>query len=159
MLKYCYEKWDKNKDKLENALRNDDRIGEHSYLDLLRITVKHILNNDNAPYSREWNTKRITQIDDGDYQGTLLFLIPEATYQPSEGEYLMTYIGYGSCGGCDVLQSIQPWEEGLPSEETVKNYMALCKDFITNMIKPYNHGWRQDGKFEQVTMNIEEDEE
>lgn len=157
MLKYCYEKWNKNKDKLENALRNDTKIGHHSYSDLLKITVDHILNDDeNYRIWGNWNTKRITQIDDGDYQGTLLFLIPSNTYQPSEGEYLMTYIGYGSCSGCDVLQAIQPWEDGLPSEDTVKDYMALCKDFITNMIKPYNYGWRQDNGFEPVTMEDEE---
>lgn len=155
MLKYCYEKWNKNKDLLEATLRKTD-LHAQSYQSLLTLTVNCILNN--CDYGDpHWNAKRITEIDDGDYQGTILYLIPEDTYQPSEAEYLMTYIGYGSCSCCDLLQSIEP-DYGQPAtDEDVKNYMSLCKDFITNMIKPYNHGWRQDERFEHVTMEVNDD--
>jgi hypothetical protein len=150
MLKYCYEKWNKNKDKLEEALRNTD-ISRVEYRDLLVLTVDNILN-DGEYNDPKWNTKGITEINDGDYQGTLLYLIPEDTYQPSEYEYLMTYIGYGSCTCCDLLQSIQPDSFEEIEEDNIAEFMALCKDFITNMIKPYNHGWRNNEDFEQVTM-------
>ena len=147
MLKYCYEKWNQNKDKLEEALRKTD-ISRVEYRDLLVLTVENILN-DSVP---RWNAKGITEIDDGDYQGTLLYLIPEATYQPSEYNYLMTYIGYGSCSGCDLLQSIQPYSAEETTDEDIAEFMALCKDFITNMIKPYNHGWRNKEEFEHITL-------
>lgn len=152
MLKYCYEKWDKNKGVLEEKLRKTD-LSMVGYLDLLRLTVECILN-DNE-YGLKWDSKRITAIDNGDYQGTLLYLIPQDCYQPSEYEYLMTYMGYGSCSGCDLLQSIQPWDESDITDDTVKDFMSLCKDFITNMIKPYNTGWREDDRFEQMTMEEE----
>lgn len=152
MLKYCYKKWDKNKDKLEAALRKTD-ISRVEYRDLLVLTVENILNDDSDDYvNPRWNSERITEINDGDYQGTLLYLIPADTYQPSEYEYLMTYIGYGSCSGCDLLQRIQPYSDEETTDEDIAEFMALCKDFITNMVKPYNAGWRQDDDFEHVTM-------
>lgn len=43
-------------------------------------------------------------IDDGDYQGTLLFVIPEKCYQPFD--YWYVRISYGSCSVCDTLQGI-----------------------------------------------------
>lgn len=150
MLKYCLEKWNKYKDVLETALRTDDTLYNCDYEYLVGLVTKHILNNGDNDY--RWSEDNITVIDDGDYQGTLLFLIPKKTYQPSEYEYLMTYIGYGSCSVCDHLQSIQPWEKRTLNDNEVKNYMFLCKDLITNMVKPYNCGWREEERFTVVTM-------
>lgn len=160
MMKFCYEKWDENKDKLEAALRKAD-LHDQTYESLLKLTVTHILNDDltaDAIYGG-WNVDKITTIDDGDYQGTILFVIPRNTYQPSEYQYLMTYIGYGSCCCCDYLQSIEPDYGEAGTDEDIKNYMSLCKDFITNMIKPYNCGWRQEDEFEHVTMVVHVDME
>jgi hypothetical protein len=155
MLKYCYKKWNDNKDKLEAALRETD-LSAQSYKSLLALTVKHILNpGDSNEYY--WDTDKIEVVDNGDYQGTLLFLIPKDTYQPSEYEYLMTYIGYGSCCCCDYLQSIQPWSSDEEvTDKDIKNFMGLCKDFVTNMIKPYNSGWREDDDFKPMTMEDSE---
>ena len=156
MLKYCYERWNQNKDKLEAALRETD-LTMVGYMDLCALVVKHILNTDDQEFSYEnWDPNKITVIDDGDYQGTMLFLIPQNTYQPSEYGYLMTYIGYGSCTVCDYLQSIQPWDKSEIDDETIKDFMGLCKDFVTNMIKPYNSGWRQDDEFEHISMEVSE---
>lgn len=152
MLKYCYEKWDKNKSVLEEKLRKTD-LSRVAYLDILKLTVDCILNDDE--FGLKWDSERITPIDDGDYQGTLLYLIPQECYQPSEYEYLMTYMGYGSCSCCDLLQSILPWDKDHITDDTIKDFMSLCKDFVTNMIKPYNAGWREDDRFEQMTMEEE----
>ena len=46
---------------------------------------------------------RIHRIDDGGYQGTLVFVIAERDYQPST--YWYTTVSYGSCSGCDSLES------------------------------------------------------
>lgn len=158
MLKYCYEKWNKNKSNLEAKLKETD-LSRTSYPELLALTVECIFNDSEASYGETWDTEHITEIDNGDYQGTLLFLIPAKTYQPSEYEYLMTYIGYGSCSGCDLLLSIEPYCHEETTERHIKSFMSLCKDFITNMIKPYNAGWRQDDKFEQIDISMEDDEE
>jgi hypothetical protein len=79
----------------------------------------------------------------------LLFLIPTKVYQPAEYEYLMTFVSYGSCSGCDTLLSIQTFDEEL-TENMLKDYMSLCKDLVCNIIKPYNCGWRNESVFETV---------
>ena len=150
MLKYCLRKWDENKKKLEEELLKDPLLNECEYKHIVEKVVEIILNT-NEEYL--WNAEGITEIDDGDYQGTLLFLIPRKTSQPSEYEYLMTYVGYGSCSGCDALQAIQDYGEIPISEDQLKGFMALCKDIITNMIKPYNCGWRNEEEFTEVEFD------
>lgn len=148
MIKYCKEKWIKNKTRLHKALLESDFINRDSYCsyeDLVKLSVKHILN-DNINEDDEWDVDNISEIDNGHYQGTLLYLIPKKTYQPNEYEYLMTYVGYGSCSGCDTLINIQDSD----SEDSIEDYMCLYKDIICNIIKPYNFGWREDDKYNVV---------
>lgn len=150
MLKYCLKKWDANKGILEERLKNDKTLNDCDYKYLVELVVECIINPGSDGFER-WDAKKITVVDDGDYQGTLLFLIPCVTYQPSEDEYLMTYAGYGSCPGCDTLQEIQVYgDDKCPTESQLKDYMTLCKDLVTNMIKPYNGGWRFEEDFETV---------
>ena len=157
MIKYCIEKWDKNKDILRSALGNnkllnhvlnkndDDPLEYLEYKDLVKLTVMFILNDEN-----EWDANKIKEIDDGDYQGTLLYLIPEDTYQPNSSEYLMTFVEYGSCSGCDTLQRIQCFLDTKSRDKSIDDLMNLCKDLICNMIKPYNTGWRHDERFNTI---------
>lgn len=158
MLKYCVKKWEKNKDKLEDAIRNDKDINSCSYETLVQLVVKHILNDeDNKWMSRTWDDKNITVIDDGDYQGTKLFLIPTKNYQPGPYDYLMTYADYGSCSVCDTLEGIQSDHYGeKPTDEQVSDYMLLCLHLVQRMIKPYKHIYYDNedefGEFEEVEV-------
>ena len=148
MLKILIEKWELNKHLLEKELCKQN-LRDLDYKDIVKITFGSIYNtNENEKVDIE----NITEIDNGAYQGTLLYLMPFATYQPLEYEYLMTYVNYGSCSGCDTLQAIQselPYK-GQPTEANIKDFMALCKDIITNTIKPYNCGWREDNRFANI---------
>lgn len=146
MLKYCRDKWDENKDKLETALREAENLNTCDYDTLVKMVVEYILN-PSADYSDTYDKDSITIIDNGDYQGTLLFMIPTKTYQPSEYNYLLTYVGYGSCSGCDTLQAIQGWGDKKLTDTQVKDFMILCKDLVCNIVKPYNIGWRTDDKY------------
>lgn len=156
MLKVFVELWDKNKNVLEKALRNIDDIRTLEYHNLVQITFEGIYNHNNnvdvAHYKRI-NIGEISEIDNGDYQGTLLYLIPFDTYQPDESDYLMTYVGYGSCSGCDTLLSIIDSDNEQPTDKQVKDLMVLCKDIITNTIKPYNCAWRKNEIFDTVEIN------
>ena len=143
MIKYCLDKWNENKDTLKEVLANDTKLNDCEYIYLVELVVEYILGDN-------WDKDNITVIDNGDYQGTLLFLIPEDTYHPAEYEYLMTFVEYGSCSGCDTLQRIQSWNDGKLSEEQLKDFMLLCKDLVCNMIKPFNCGWRNEEEFEVV---------
>ena len=112
MLKYCRDKWYENKDKLEEAIRNSDDLNFCNYKTLVEMIVEYILNPSSDDNSiDEFDEDEITVIDNGDYQGTQLFMIPRKTYQPSAGDYLLTYTYYGSCSGCDTLQGMQKWSD------------------------------------------------
>jgi hypothetical protein len=146
MLKIVVEKWWKNKKKLEDAYRTKKGWNFCSYLDIVKETIDTILNDE----GNQWDIKHITEIDNGDYQGTYLYLIPANTYQPGADEYLMTYVYYGSCSGCDTLQAIQEgWSEVL-KEDQIKEFMMLSLHLLENMIKPYNDGWRSNDDYKQV---------
>ena len=65
----------------------------------------------------------------------------------------MTYIPYGWGPTCDMLHGIQLLGHRnlrKPTSEQLNGFMAICKDMITNMILPYNIGWRASPEFEQV---------
>lgn len=149
MLKYCIEKWDKYKGDLRKAIENDKEINSCDYQYLVKLVTDKILNGDEKDQIT-WDSNRITEINDRDYQGTLLYLIPQDTYQPSEYEYLMTCVSYGSCSYCDTLQSIQDFRGNELSKEQIDGFMRLCKDLLTAMICPYNCGWREDERFTHV---------
>jgi hypothetical protein len=141
MLKILKELWGLNSQRLYNEIANltDEQIYDLKYLDLVKMTFKHI-------YPRI-NTKRITEIDDGDYQGTLIYVMPLEDYQPSASDYLLTCIGYGSCSVCDALQRII-YED--TREEQKKDLLTLCRDMVVETVKPYNYGWRMDEDFDIV---------
>lgn len=124
MIKYCLDCWNKNQQSLREQLEKDASLNSCEYEYLVKLVTRYIL-------GKEWDAENIIVVDNGDYQGTLLFLIPRDTYQPSEDEYLMTYVGYGSCSGCDTLQAIQEYGENIPTPEQLKDFMSLCKDLVT----------------------------
>lgn len=160
MIKFCVEKWEKNNKLLEEALRSRTDLNTCGYKTLVEMIVTYIFNDgiDYKGYQFGTHTvfrpDRITEIDDGDYQGTLIFLIPTANYQPSAGSYLMTNVYYGSCSGCDTLQGIQGYSEDFLTNRQVADFMILCKDLVQNTIKPYNSGWYHDEQFDTVEVEI-----
>lgn len=156
MLKYCLDKWNKNKDLLEKKLRGMNNWSEIEYVSLVKLVVRCILNEGESYIYDQWAENKITVVDNGDYQGTLLFVIPQKCYQPTEYEYLLTYVGYGSCSGCDTLQRILDAGDENLTEEQINDLMKLCKDILTNIVKPYNGGWRYENDFEQVEFDEDE---
>lgn len=85
-----------------------------------------------------WSEDVLT-IDDGDYQGALIFVIHREIYQPSPPEYMMTCAYYGSCSGCDVLMDIQCacYDGETIPDGAVADFMALCKDIVANLVHPF----------------------
>lgn len=151
MLKFCKDAWNENKDLLEDVIKRDKCINSCNYDYLVKLVIKYILNPSlGDEYGVKFDADHITIIDNGDYQGTLLFMIPREVYQPNAGDYLLTYADYGSCSGCDTLLAIQDWGDKLPTEDQVKDYMTLCKDLVCNIVKPYNYGWREDKLFMEI---------
>jgi len=79
------------------------------------------------------DVERIHEIDDGDYQGTLVYVIGATGYQPFDYWYVRVY--YGSCSGCDTLESIRGYEDYPPSGEQVKDYMTLALHIVQGLKK------------------------
>lgn len=147
MTRIMKECWDANKDKLRAVLAERTDLNTWQYEDLVKLTFETIYNTAATDFDYKLSLEHITVVDDGDYQGTLVFLIPFDTYQPSEHQYIMTYIGYGSCSCCDALQGVQSrdnYSKETPTEEQLDGFMDICGDLISNTIKPYNYGWRED---------------
>lgn len=87
-----------------------------SYQDLLTIAVSVIAPPDDYGYP---DATRISVINHGDYQGTLVFVIAASGYQPSQ--YWVTAVSYGSCSVCDTLQGI---EDGWPRDDDYNRLLA-----------------------------------
>jgi hypothetical protein len=77
--------------------------------------------------------ERITVIDDGNYQGTLVFVIGEAGYQPSD--YWYVKVSYGSCSGCDTLEAIRRYDNEPPTDDQVDGYMTLALHIVQGIKK------------------------
>ena len=128
--------WFKNKSRLKEELMNYDDIEYCDYHELLEMTIKHIINNSETNYYEKFlNEDKIRKIDDGDYQGTLIFIIPKATYQPTEDEYYVTFVDYGSCSYCDTLQAIQYGNTYENKEAQIDDFMTLCLHMLERMKK------------------------
>ena len=164
MLKILATYWAKNHNDLKEYLEyNYKQLNNLSYKDIVKITFEQIFNCNDRANSETLNLDNIIEIDNGDFQGTLLFVIPFDTYQPNPSEYLITYIYYGSCSGCDTLQSLHtyysnydPVDETMKKrEEQVNGYMSLCKDILMNTIKPYNTGWRHSEEWDNMEWDGE----
>lgn len=136
MIKEYIEKFRTNKHLLREYFASTDQNEYGDYLAILKKIIEICI------YEKytddEFDTDRITEIDDGDYSGTLLYLIPRDMYEPAEYDYLTTWVDYGSCCVCDTLQAIQsrssnyksPW---LPTEKQVDEYMTLALHMVEHM--------------------------
>ena len=165
MIKICLEAWDKYSGELEAWYRSLS-VEDLNSLSYKGITTKvfgmvsRYMEEDGKVVIDKLDLYNIVEIDNGDYQGTLLYLVPFDTYQPNEHEYLMTYIGYGSCSCCDTLQGLELCGDYTENEyeNTIKGHMTLARDILSHIIRPYNTGWRNDERFDTVTLNKEENE-
>ena len=128
MIKEFVLAWEKNKGSLENYLRTHKQEDYDTYKALVKLIFDHVINPEmDKDWRRdEYDTDNILCIDDGNYQGTLLFILHENTYQPDANDYVCTHVYYGSCSGCDTLQGIHHYSDELPTEEQIKDYMQLC---------------------------------
>ena len=142
MIKEFVNQWDKNKKVLEEYFRTHKQEEYNKYLKIVKLLIQYVLNkglNDDCDEIKI-NPDTLTEIDFGDYQGTLIYVFAEDTYQPSTNETFYTSVAYGSCSGCDTLQAIQEYGlEEFPNEEQVEDYMKLSLDILQkiNRFKDY----------------------
>jgi hypothetical protein len=104
------------------------RAHPDSYQDLVRKVVE-VIGSDSDDYTPD--PDRIHEIDDGEYQGTLVYVIGATSYQPSV--YWFVRVGYGSCSGCDTLEAIRGYSDEPPTEQQEKDYMTLALHVVEGL--------------------------
>ena len=116
----------------------EDFKGTPTYGKIVKYCVTMIhdyMENDPAiSYENTPDPERITEIDHGDYQGTLIYIIGATGYQPDT--YWSTSVSYGSCSGYDTLQAIKFNWEGSDEKQppdAVKKVMDLALHIIQKM--------------------------
>ncbi len=133
MIKEFIEKWNNHKNELEDYFREHKQEEYNTYTLIVKKIIEIIINTD-VDY-KNYDFKNLLVIDDGDYQGTQIFITHIDCYQPSVEDYIYTSNYYGSCSGCDTLQSIQSWDEDYPTEGQIEDYMTLSLHIIQNFRK------------------------
>lgn len=129
MISEFVETFNANKDKMRRVFRESF---PSDYEGIVREVVKAVNGYGESGF-REPDPDNIHVIDDGDYQGTLLFIIPERTYQPHEYWYVRVW--YGSCSGCDALMSIEHRCGTEPTDQQLDDVMTLALHVVQGMRK------------------------
>ena len=137
MIREIIEQWEENKHCLQNYFANTPQDQYGSYTSILKKIFELVITK--APsyggWNNSWDVTNMTVLDHGDYQGTLIYIIPVDTYQPSVSDYIMTNNYYGSCTGCDSLQMINDggWDDKLPNKQQIQDYMTLSLHLVQKM--------------------------
>lgn len=133
MIAEIIQKWEENKLKLEEYFKTTKQEEYQSYESIVRKIFEICINVSDSKYNN-FNLEKLHVIDDGDYQGTQIFIVPKDTYQPSAEDYIITDTYYGSCSGCDTLLSICSYrDEVVPNDEQLKEYMTLALHLVQKM--------------------------
>ena len=126
MIQEFVDRFMANKHVLEEKFRQAHPI---EYVDIVRA-VMGVITSDKYD---DINPSIIHVIDDGDYQGTLLFVIPDRCYQPRN--YWAVLVEYGSCSACDTLQGIHHYSSAPPTDGQVAEYMMLALHIVQGLKK------------------------
>lgn len=121
MIKKFTDLFIENKEKLKEKYKIE---GPSEYSELVKDVVTIISDALGDEYQKISPT-RIHEIDDGDYQGTKIYVISASGYQPSK--YWWVMVNYGSCGGCDSLQHINDYKyDDHPTDEQLRQYLEMA---------------------------------
>lgn len=125
-----------NKDTIKTRIKDNP---PQSYMDIITLVVNAINIDHSEDYYNTPDSTRITEIDHGHYQGTLVYIIGGSGYQPST--YWVTKVSYGSCSGCDTLEAIRDNESTYDydtevrtySDQAIEDYYTLCLHVVQNI--------------------------
>lgn len=112
------------------------------YEEILKVALEEMFGTERDYFGDDQpDPNRIHAIDDGNYQGTLLFVIAAKDYQPST--YWLTTVSYGSCSGCDTYQAINYGGDDDMNREA-KEYADLAMHMIQRMKLIASYGMADD---------------
>src|SRR5262245_9078197 len=121
MIAEFVRKWEDNKEIIRQKfqVKHPD-----NYMEIVRTVVDCLASED---YGHP-DPANIKELDFGDYQGCLVYIIPETGYQPST--FWAVTVDYGSCSGCDTLEGIREYSDGVPTSVQVNDYMTLALHIV-----------------------------
>ena len=125
MIQEIVDRFMANKDAIRAEFANKF---PSEYVEIVQAVVKHVTS---EAYS-DLDPQRIHTINDGSYQGTLVYVIGAKGYQPSD--YWYVKVGYGSCSGCDTLESIRGYSDEI-SESKLDDLMTLALHIVQGLKK------------------------
>lgn len=91
--------WRDRKEDFREWLKNDVNANDIGYFSIVRGIIQTVINPSMENRWDKLDIEKIHAIDDGDYQGTTIYLIPKDVYQPDPTDYIWTHNYYGSCSG------------------------------------------------------------
>ena len=126
--------WELGKDELKEYIKHH-KLEEYAddYKSLVKTLFKYVINAERTNDYERYDINDMKVIDDGEYQGTQIFILHKDTYQPTIDDYVYTSNGYGSCSGCDTLLNITNYElDELPDDNQVADLMTLFLHLLQN---------------------------
>ncbi|HET8705706.1 MAG TPA: hypothetical protein VFM46_05315 [Pseudomonadales bacterium] len=126
MIESFIKAWFANQESMRNKFSENH---PDSYMEVVRAVIE-MLYRSCLEYDRP-DPKKIHEIDDGDYQGTLVYVVSSDDYQPNK--YWYVKVGYGSCSVCDTLKSIREGSDERPTDAQVSDYMTLALHIVQGL--------------------------
>ena len=126
MIESFVKSWYNRKHLIEEQFRKER---PYSYEDIIRAVVPILKVDEDRLYGNP-DPERICEINHGDYQGTLVYVIAEQGYQPSK--YWAVTVSYGSCSGCDTLDGILS-DYTLDEDEQINQLMTLALHIVQEL--------------------------
>lgn len=100
-----------------------------SYLDILALTFKYVITGSISTYHDvTWTAHRIISINDDNYEGTLILIIPPDDNAPLIEDYLITTVEYGS-------------QDALQEATGVSDYMEIAFGMVKKLKPLYSHAY------------------
>lgn len=128
MIQKFVDRFMAGKEKLRAAFSSTHPEG---YGAIVKAVIEIIAGDED--YEEVPDPERIHTIDDGDYQGTLLFVVAAKGYQPSD--YWYVKVGYGSCSVCDTFKAIRDYDSDPPKPEQTEQYLTLALHVVQGLKK------------------------
>lgn len=126
MIETFVKRWEANESEIREVFKAK---WPSTYREIVETVIEHIKDPDGG-WRDNPDPRRIQEIDWGDYQGTLVYVIGESGYQPSTYWYVRVY--YGSCSGCDALQAIGGYRDEY-SEQDYDELMMLALGIVQSI--------------------------
>lgn len=131
MIKNLVKSWENHKHELEmDILTNEKEYRHAEYDELVEKLIYFIFNTEEMLGDASWYEYYMNHentIDDGDYQGTRIFFVHRDSYQPSETDYIVTFVNYGSCSACDTLQGAQSCDLEIMKEDLMTIFLHMVQ--------------------------------